>query len=174
MSAGNGRVNRQPAAAARATDPPPACEPVHARTATDDLEPSGHSWLSRSEHVRTFAATPYQVRQARRFLAGVLADCPAADDAILCLSELATNACLHSASRNPGGTFTVRILIRRCGQLRIEVTDNGGPWLHRARDDGRPPRLSHRRQPGRRLGQVRQRDSRPDSLGRLRLPRSGH
>jgi anti-sigma regulatory factor (Ser/Thr protein kinase) len=38
--------------------------------------------------------------------------------------ELATNAVLHSASRNPGGTFTVRASIFD-DHVRIEVEDNG-------------------------------------------------
>ena len=46
---------------------------------------------------------------------------------MLCVSELATNAVLHSASRNPGGTFTVRAAVFD-GCVRIEVEDNGGAW----------------------------------------------
>ena len=45
---------------------------------------------------RVFSATPSQVRQARKFLAAALDGCPIADDAILCLSELASNSVLHS------------------------------------------------------------------------------
>ncbi|HUY51489.1 MAG TPA: ATP-binding protein [Streptosporangiaceae bacterium] len=50
---------------------------------------------------RSFPAQPDQVRHARRFLAQVLDGCPAADDAILCLSELTSNALTHSNSRKP-------------------------------------------------------------------------
>ncbi len=39
---------------------------------------------------RTFPATPKQVSEARRFLAGLLAGHSAAADAILCLSDLST------------------------------------------------------------------------------------
>jgi anti-sigma regulatory factor (Ser/Thr protein kinase) len=55
---------------------------------------------------------------------------------ILCLSELAANAVLHSDSRRPGGTFTVRI--ERCpgAYVLIEVEDDGGPWLAPAPDPG--------------------------------------
>jgi len=78
-------------------------------------------------HSRSYPAQPDQVRHARRFLAQVLDGCPAADDAIMCLSELVTNAVLHSASARPGGTFRVRAA-HRAGALRVEVEDDGGPW----------------------------------------------
>ena len=55
-----------------------------------------------------------------------LAGCPAADDAILCLSELASNSVLHSNSRKPGGTFTVRVTSHEGNYVHIEVEDNGG------------------------------------------------
>jgi anti-sigma regulatory factor (Ser/Thr protein kinase) len=75
---------------------------------------------------RTFPAAPEQVREARRFLATVLAGRDARD-ALLCLSELVTNAVVHSHSGQPGGTFTVRAQLD--GQrLRVEVGDQGGPW----------------------------------------------
>ena len=61
---------------------------------------------------RAFPAVPAQIREARRFLAGVLAGCPAADDATLCLSELAGNATVHSHSRRPGGSRSHRARCR--------------------------------------------------------------
>jgi anti-sigma regulatory factor (Ser/Thr protein kinase) len=76
---------------------------------------------------RAFPAVPAQIREARRFVAGILAGCPAADDTILCLSELVTNATVHSHSRQPGGHFTIRAAIQ-VGRLRVEVQDEGGPW----------------------------------------------
>jgi len=77
--------------------------------------------------ARTFPAVPAQVREARRFLAGLLDGGPAADDTVICLSELASNAVVHSRSSRPGGTFTVRA--RLAGQrVRVEVCDQGGPW----------------------------------------------
>lgn len=40
---------------------------------------------------------------------------------------MATNAVMHSRSREPGGSFTVRAQLT--GQrLRVEVGDQGGPW----------------------------------------------
>ena len=76
---------------------------------------------------RVFPGEAGQVREARRFLAGLLDGCPAGDDALLCVSELATNAVLHSNSARPGGRFTV-IAAVRAGRLRVGVTDEGGPW----------------------------------------------
>jgi anti-sigma regulatory factor (Ser/Thr protein kinase) len=78
-------------------------------------------------HHQVFPAHADQVSHARRFLADVLASYSAAD-AILCLSELASNSVIHSASRQPGGTFTVRAEIYPGDRLRIEVHDQGGSW----------------------------------------------
>ena len=41
---------------------------------------------------RAFPAIPAQVREARQFLSAILDGRPSADDAIVCLSELVTNA----------------------------------------------------------------------------------
>jgi anti-sigma regulatory factor (Ser/Thr protein kinase) len=78
-------------------------------------------------HSRTFPAIPACAREARRFLTATLGASPACDDAALCLSELVTNATLHSHSARPGGTFTVTIQ-QHAGYVRVEVHDNGGPW----------------------------------------------
>jgi anti-sigma regulatory factor (Ser/Thr protein kinase) len=75
---------------------------------------------------RAFPATPAQAKEARRFLAAILDGRPAADEAILCLSELVTNATVHSHSRN-GGHYTVRAEMND-RHLRVEVQDEGGPW----------------------------------------------
>ena len=77
---------------------------------------------------RVFMASPPQIGEARRFLAAIVDGLPCADDALLCLSEVATNAMLHSRSRQPGGCFTVRAQ-RYGNHLRVEVCDQGGPWL---------------------------------------------
>lgn len=83
---------------------------------------------------RAFPAAPAQVREARRFLAAILDGRPAVDDAVLCLSELAANALIHSRSRQPGGHFTVRAEIHD-DRLRVEVHDQGGPWTWLPHDD---------------------------------------
>ena len=79
-------------------------------------------------HQQVFPALAEQVGHARRFLAGLLMGYPMADEAVLCLSELASNTIIHSASRQPGGTFTVRAVIDDDGGVRVEVEDQGGLW----------------------------------------------
>jgi anti-sigma regulatory factor (Ser/Thr protein kinase) len=77
--------------------------------------------------TRAFPGTADQVSAARRFLAALIDGFPAADDALLCLSEVVTNAIQHSHSARPGGRFTVRAAYAP-GHLRVEVEDGGGPW----------------------------------------------
>jgi anti-sigma regulatory factor (Ser/Thr protein kinase) len=87
-----------------------------------------------------YPATAEHVGRARRSLSRVLNGFPAAGDAVLCLSELVTNALVHSRSRETGGHFTVRAWLH-AGHLRVEVCDDGGPWTPPARrrddEDGR-------------------------------------
>jgi anti-sigma regulatory factor (Ser/Thr protein kinase) len=90
--------------------------------------------MQRSSQV--FSAQPRHVREARAFLADVLAGCPIVHDAVPCLSELASNAVLHSASGTTGGTFTVRAEIFP-GRTWIAVEDHGGPWAEHDHQDGR-------------------------------------
>jgi serine/threonine-protein kinase RsbW len=75
----------------------------------------------------TYPGTTEHVRIVRAHLRTVLHECPMADDLILCASELAANAGLHSRSRLPGGTFTVRAKIGPGDHAWIEVEDDGGP-----------------------------------------------
>src|SRR5215471_7401751 len=74
-----------------------------------DLPASAAASLDLCASAVTYPGRPERVRQARAAARGLLAGCPATDEVILCLSELAANAVLHSDSRRPGGTFTVRI-----------------------------------------------------------------
>ena len=69
-----------------------------------------------------------QIHLVRALLAGFLHGCPAADDAVLLISELAANACAHSASGDPGGMLTVRAEIHPGSQVCAEVEDQGSPW----------------------------------------------
>jgi hypothetical protein len=89
-----------------------------------------------------FPARLDQVREARKLIRAVLEGCPAADDAVLCVSELAANSVLHSDSAQAGGTFTVRAEVCGGDYLWIEVEDSGGPWDTHPHDDGRPHGLA--------------------------------
>ncbi len=80
---------------------------------------------------RTAATFPGRLEELRRMRAGLrreLNGCPVADEVILCASELAANAVLHSDTRHGDGTFTVRARISPCEYVLIELEDDGGPW----------------------------------------------
>jgi anti-sigma regulatory factor (Ser/Thr protein kinase) len=94
---------------------------------TSAASPPGMTAAPTARHEQAFRADASQVGAARAFLSAILAGCPAAEDAVLCLSELCTNAIVHSRSRAPGGSFTVRVQLDG-HRLRVEVGDQGGPW----------------------------------------------
>jgi hypothetical protein len=82
-----------------------------------------------SQYQQMFAGRADQLQHVRALMTRFLAGFPAADDGVLLVSELAANACAHSASSRPGGTFTVRA--RRCGPsccVLAEVEDQGSTW----------------------------------------------
>jgi anti-sigma regulatory factor (Ser/Thr protein kinase) len=85
------------------------------------------TWYQRTVHGR-----PDQVARIRREIAAHLQDCPAADDAVLIVSELAANAVTHSASQ--GEFFTIRCQAYP-DYVWIECEDLGGPWQCRPPDD---------------------------------------
>jgi serine/threonine-protein kinase RsbW len=104
--------------------------------------------------VRTFRGTPASVPEARRFVAELLAGCPAREVLMTCVSELCTNAITHTASGNDGA-FTVEVDLPRPGVARIAVTDEGGPSLPTpARLDPTPGRLGPMGEGGRGLAIV--------------------
>jgi ANTAR domain-containing protein/GAF domain-containing protein/histidine kinase-like protein len=86
-------------------------------------------------YTGVFRGRPDQVSRVRREIARHLAGHAAADDAALVVSELATNAVLHSQSG--GQFFTVRVY-RHDTWCRLEVEDGGGPWDAGPRDSTRP------------------------------------
>ena len=57
-------------------------------------------------YAGTFHGRPDQVRRARAAVARYLDGCPAADDAVLVVSEIASNSVLHS--RSGGEFFAIR------------------------------------------------------------------
>jgi anti-sigma regulatory factor (Ser/Thr protein kinase) len=66
-----------------------------------------------------------QVAGVRRFVRRMVGDAsPMAETAALLASELATNAVLHSASGQPGGSATV-LITEIGGGVRVEVADEG-------------------------------------------------
>jgi two-component sensor histidine kinase len=85
----------------------------------------------------TYPATAEQVRRARQGLTRFLNGSPLAADAATCLSEVMTNSIEHSNSRAPGGQVTVHATLTT-GRLRVEVEDQGGPWLQAAAQSDGP------------------------------------
>lgn len=83
-----------------------------------------------------FPATASQITRARQFLASFLADSPLAADALLCLSEVATNSVIHSNSRSEGGNFSISVERYDDGHFRVEVEDQGGSWIERTKPEG--------------------------------------
>lgn len=89
---------------------------------------------------RVFRGEPSNVPLARDFVRRYLDGCycsPAtAQDILLCTTELATNAVLHSRSGLPGGRFCVEIALCDEQWVRVTVEDSGGAWAERgARDE---------------------------------------
>jgi anti-sigma regulatory factor (Ser/Thr protein kinase) len=97
--------------------PSPCCDGEHPPI-EEGLPLALPSW------ARAFPGTAQQATAARRFVSGLLDGSPFRDDAVLVLSELFTNAILHSDSGKPGGLVIVQISRWLLG-VRIAVTDQG-------------------------------------------------
>jgi serine/threonine-protein kinase RsbW len=80
--------------------------------------------LAVSSWARAFPGTAQQVRAARRFAASLLDGSPFRDDSVIVISELFTNAIVHTGSGKPGGLVIVQVSRWRLG-VRIAVTDQG-------------------------------------------------
>jgi anti-sigma regulatory factor (Ser/Thr protein kinase) len=91
------------------------------------------TYLGPRHTVAIFRGKPEEVSRMRADLRRELDRCPVTDEIILCASELAANAVLHSDTRKDGGTFTVRTEISPRDYVLIEVEDDGGPWIERSR-----------------------------------------
>ncbi|MCU7822855.1 ATP-binding protein [Kitasatospora sp. DSM 101779] len=74
-------------------------------------------WIAR------FPGVPESVRAARRMVRDALEPSARAEDAVLIVSELVTNAVMHSRS-GTGGVLWVEVR-RRHGVVRVSVTDEG-------------------------------------------------
>jgi anti-sigma regulatory factor (Ser/Thr protein kinase) len=71
----------------------------------------------------------------RRYLDGWPCPAAAAEDILLCATELAANAVCHSRSGLPGGHFTVQVVVRPGEWVEVAAEDAGGPWVKRDADD---------------------------------------
>jgi serine/threonine-protein kinase RsbW len=89
--------------------------------------------ISATSYTGVFRGEPGQVSQVRREVARYMQGCPAAEDAELVISELVTNAVLHSRSRH--GLLTVHSE-RYPRYAWLEVTDAGGDWQPEGDSDG--------------------------------------
>jgi hypothetical protein len=78
--------------------------------------------------ARSFPGRRDTIRDARAFLVAFLNSCPVTDEAVLLASELCANAVAHSASGQPGGTFTLRAQLSSDGSVHAEVEDQGSRW----------------------------------------------
>jgi serine/threonine-protein kinase RsbW len=96
------------------------------------LQAQSVSYPGGTEHIQAVRA------DLRRLLDG----CPMADDVILCASELAANAAIHSRSGLPGGAFTVQTKTSPGCYVWITVEDAGGPWSPPASNPSRPHGLN--------------------------------
>jgi anti-sigma regulatory factor (Ser/Thr protein kinase) len=67
---------------------------------------------------------PEEISRARRWVREILGEQPCADDAVLIVSELGTNALRHTASGEPSGAFHVVLALSKHA-LAISVTDDG-------------------------------------------------
>ncbi|MFG2941540.1 ATP-binding protein [Streptomyces sp. NPDC048282] len=107
-----------------------------------------HEYTSR---VRVWGLTcpgfPEEVSRARRWTRDILRGSPLADDAALIVSELSTNALLHTSSGGEHGSFHLALAVAP-QVIALSVTDDGG---------GGAPKVEHRDQDaehGRGLGMV--------------------
>jgi two-component sensor histidine kinase len=92
------------------------------------MQPAAPETLALRTSEITYPGAAEHIRHVRDDRRPLLANCPIADNIILCASELAANAALHSNSRLPGGTFIVRAEISPGHYARIEVEDEGDSW----------------------------------------------
>jgi serine/threonine-protein kinase RsbW len=118
----------------------PRSVPPHALPAGSLTQLAWHgAWLVTTPKRRVFPGRPEQVAQARRFVARVLDTCPVMDDALLCASELASNAIRHTRTGR-SGKFQVLVWRGRASAC-VAVLDDGSDTIP-APTPGVPGRLA--------------------------------
>jgi|HubBroStandDraft_1064217.scaffolds.fasta_scaffold17069_3 serine/threonine-protein kinase RsbW len=83
---------------------------------------------------RVFPGHRRELSQVRRWLSWLLPECAARDDLLSVATELGGNALEHTASGNPGGSFTVEVAWRQ-SVVYVAVTDGGSPDQPRVIED---------------------------------------
>jgi hypothetical protein len=93
--------------------------------------------MSTTTADKVLAGRPESAGLARAWTARHLDGFPGVDEALLCTSELVTNAVLHSRSGLDGGKVRIRIEAVPGAYVRIEVRDDGPGF-----DPARAPRAA--------------------------------
>jgi anti-sigma regulatory factor (Ser/Thr protein kinase) len=75
-------------------------------------------------HRRTFPGDPQELRAARSWTRATLDGHPHSEDAALIVTELGTNALMHTASGAAAGTFHVTLTVSEL-TVAVAVTDSG-------------------------------------------------
>jgi len=94
---------------------------------TEDLRAICPPGRSQPGVARVFSGHAREVRVVRSFVRELLAGHPACQDAVVAISELASNAIMHSTSGADKGRFVVQAFALGAGHAALIVTDQGGP-----------------------------------------------
>ncbi|WP_217369070.1 ATP-binding protein [Nonomuraea antri] len=104
--------------------------------------PDRREWMRAPDRMAwrgVFAGEHDQIGEARRMVEALFAGTGREDDAGLIVSELSTNAILHTRSGSAGGWFGVEVRLPEDGPAYLGVSDLGGagrPLLERQRAEG--------------------------------------
>jgi len=83
---------------------------------------------------RVFPGHQQELSGLRRWLSSLLPDCPARDDVLSIVTELASNAIRHTASGRDGGWFAVEVTWHE-SVVQVAVVDSGGTAEPQVIDD---------------------------------------
>jgi anti-sigma regulatory factor (Ser/Thr protein kinase) len=114
-----------------------------------------------------FPGAEVQLRELRRWLAGLLPDCEARCDVVTVAVELAANAVRHSASGRPGRFFAVEVTCDG-SVVGVAVADGGGPGQPKAVERPYSDELDGFDEHGRGLRMVQELSVRTGVIGGIR------